>query len=146
MRILMLCLGNICRSPTAEAVMRAKAAELGLAVEVDSAGTGGWHVGEPPDRRAQAAARSRGLDISGLRARQLSRADFRSFDLILAMDGTNLSDAARLAPHDGRARLTTFLDEAGLGGDVPDPYYTGQFDAVLDLIEDASIRILDRMA
>lgn len=142
----MLCLGNICRSPTAEAVMRAKAAELGLAVEVDSAGTGGWHVGEPPDRRAQAAARSRGLDISGLRARQLSRADFRSFDLILAMDGTNLSDAARLAPHDGRARLTTFLDEAGLGGDVPDPYYTGQFDAVLDLIEDASIRILDRMA
>ena len=62
------------------------------------------------------------------------------------MDGTNLSDAARLAPHDGRARLTTFLDEAGLGGDVPDPYYTGQFDAVLDLIEDASIRILDRMA
>ena len=142
----MLCLGNICRSPTAEAVMRAKAAERGLAVEVDSAGTGGWHVGEPPDRRAQAAARSRGLDISGLRARQLSRADFRSFDLILAMDGTNLSDAARLAPHDGRARLTTFLDEAGLGGDVPDPYYTGQFDAVLDLIEDASIRILDRMA
>jgi len=146
MKILMLCLGNICRSPTAEAVMRAKAAERGMAVEVDSAGTGDWHVGEPPDRRAQAAAHARGIDMSGLRARQLTRADFQSFDLILAMDGTNLSDAARLAPRDGGARLTTFLDEAGLGGDVPDPYYTGQFNAVLDLIEDACIRILNRMA
>lgn len=132
MRILFLCLGNICRSPAAEGVFRQQAEAAGLAVEVDSAGTGDWHVGEPPYGPMQAAARARGYDLSRLRARQLAVADFSRFDLILAMDGQNLRDAQSIAPVAARARLEGFLPD---GREVPDPYYTREFDACLDIIE-----------
>jgi protein-tyrosine phosphatase len=132
-RILCVCLGNICRSPTAEAALRA---ELGDRAVVDSAGTGNWHVGQPPYGPMQEAARAAGLDLSGLRARQVVRADFARFDLILAMDGQNLRDLAALDPGGG-ARLLRYLDPLG-GGDVPDPYYTRDFDGALALIRQAA--------
>src|SRR6476661_6220145 len=103
-RVLFVCLGNICRSPLAEAAFRVEAARLGLAVEADSAGTGGWHRGEPPDRRAVAAAGRNGVDISDLRARQVRSDDFERFDHILALDGDNLADLAALQPAGSRAR------------------------------------------
>ncbi|MCC5970375.1 MAG: low molecular weight phosphotyrosine protein phosphatase [Pararhodobacter sp.] len=146
MRVLLLCLGNICRSPTAHGVLRAMARERGMTVEFDSAGTGDWHLGSPPDHRTLAAARKRGYDFSDLRARQLTRADFTHFNLILAMDAANLRDARALAPETSTAHLTRFLEYAGLEGDVPDPYFTGSFDAVLDLIERSSIATLDRLS
>ena len=133
MRILFLCLGNICRSPAAEGVFRAMAARAGLRAEADSAGTGNWHVNEPPYGPMQAAAGARGYDLSALRARQITRGDFGRFDLILAMDGQNLRDAARLRPGGAGAELRLFLQ--GTGGDVPDPYYTRDFDGCLDIIE-----------
>lgn len=146
MRVLCLCLGNICRSPTAEAVLRAHAARAGLAWQIDSAGTGNWHIGQPPDARMQAAARAQGFDLSGQRARQLVASDFDGFDLILAMDASNLADAQRRAPVGSRARLVRFLDEAGIGGDVPDPYYEGNFDGVVALVDRAAAAIIDRLA
>lgn len=136
-RVLAVCLGNICRSPTAEAVLRHKlaAAGLGERVEVASAGTGGWHVGDPPDQRSQHHALRRGYDLSGLRGRRVSERDFERFDLILAMDEDNLSDLERLRPAAGRAELRLFAAVA-----VPDPYSGGPagFERVLDLIEAAS--------
>jgi protein-tyrosine phosphatase len=146
MKVLMLCLGNICRSPMAEGVFRSRAGERGIDVQVDSAGTGGWHVGAPPDPRAIAVARQRGVDLSALRARRLERGDFRRFDLVLAMDADNLAKARAIAPVGGACELVRFLDYAGLNGDVPDPYYTGAFEEVLDLIERGSDAILDRIA
>lgn len=146
MKVLCLCLGNICRSPTAHGVLRAMAERRALAIEIDSAGTGDWHVGNPPDQRTITTARKRGYDISDLRARHLQPEDFTSFDLILAMDAQNLRDAAALAPSDSTARIERFLDFAGLSGDVPDPYFTGTFDRVLDLIERASAGVLDRLS
>jgi protein-tyrosine phosphatase len=137
MKVLMVCLGNICRSPTAEAVLRAKleAAGLGEQVAVDSAGTGDWHVGSPPDPRSQRHAAQRGYDLSSLRGRQVAEADFHRFDLILAMDEDNLTDLQRLAP-DGahRAELRLFAPI-----EVPDPYTGGAagFEQVLDLVETA---------
>ncbi len=137
-RVLAVCLGNICRSPTAEAVLRHKLAAAGLDghVEVDSAGTGGWHVGEPPDPRSQHHAARRGYDLSRLRARRVAEEDFHRFDLILAMDHDNLADLQRLAP-DGvrRAELRLFAEI-----EVPDPYLSGPagFERVLDLVEAAS--------
>lgn len=137
-RVLAVCLGNICRSPTAEAVLRHKLAAAGLDghVEVDSAGTGGWHVGEPPDPRSQHHAARRGYDLSPLRARRVAEEDFHRFDLILAMDHDNLADLQRLAP-DGlrRAELRLFAEI-----EVPDPYLSGPagFERVLDLVEAAS--------
>ena len=123
--VLFLCLGNICRSPLAEGAARAAFARAGIAARLDSAGTGDWHVGRPPDPRAQAEARRRGIDISDLRARQLVPADFYRFDLILAADGQNLRDARGIAPADATARLRLMLDlvpgRAGRG--VADPYY-----------------------
>ena len=136
-RILFVCLGNICRSPTAEGVFHARAKAAGLAVVVDSAGTGAWHVGEAPDRRAQAEARKRGYDISGQRARQAIAQDFVNFDLIYAMDRSNLANLKRLRPANSTATLSLFLDllpDQPLT-DVPDPYYEDGFDMVLDLIE-----------
>jgi protein-tyrosine phosphatase len=137
-RVLMVCLGNICRSPTAEAVLRHKLQVAGLAgrVEVDSAGTGSWHIGSPPDARSQRHAARRGYDLSALRARQVSEDDFHRFDLILAMDHDNLADLQRLAP-DGSARAEVRLFAEV---EVPDPYTGGPdgFERVLDLVESCS--------
>jgi protein-tyrosine phosphatase len=139
MKLLFVCLGNICRSPTAEGVVRTIAARefSGLDVEVDSAGTADYHVGEPPDRRSIAAARRRGYDIAGLRARQVTAADFSSFDYLLAMDRANLDELERLGAR-GRAHVGLFLAfTPGLAEEVPDPYYGGadDFERVLDLCE-----------
>lgn len=144
MKVLCLCLGNICRSPAAEAVLRTKAALRGLDLSVDSAGTGNWHIGAPPDARMQRVARERGYDLSGLRGRQIVRADLKRFDLILAMDARNLADARAIGA--GTARMERFLDLAGIGGDVPDPWFTGDFEGVLTLIERASDAILDDLS
>lgn len=146
-RVLMVCLGNICRSPTAEGVLRAKLEAAGLAevVQVDSAGTSGYHVGEKPDARAIRHAQQRGYALAALRARQVSADDFRRFDMILAMDDDNLRELRRLRPDDASAALCLLLDHATDpqrprgSGRVPDPYYgpAGGFDHVLDLIEHA---------
>ncbi len=138
-RILFVCLGNICRSPTAEGVCRHLALAEGVDAEFDSAGTGAWHVGSPPDDRAADAALRRGYDLSDLRARRVARRDFAEFDLILAMDRTNLEWLEANRPPGGRARLGLFLEEAGgtACGDVPDPYHAGKFAETLDMIESA---------
>jgi protein-tyrosine phosphatase len=121
--VLFVCLGNICRSPLAEAAFRSEAERLGLTIDIDSAGTGDWHVGRPPDPRAIAAARRNGIDITRLRARQVTAKDFRRFDHIVALDGENLADLRRLAPSNGKARLSLLLDhvEGRAGQAVPDP-------------------------
>ena len=128
--VLFVCLGNICRSPLAEAAFRAEAKRIGLEVEVDSAGTGGWHVGEPPDHRAQAEARRHGVDISGYRARKVSRDDFRRFTHILVLDSENLRDLKRLMPPGATAELSLLLDHVpGREGEaVADPWYGGPAD------------------
>lgn len=146
-RILFVCLGNICRSPTAEGVFRRLAEDAGVAVEVDSAGTGGWHIGDPPDRRATHEAAKRGYDLSVLRARQAGPSDFGAFDLILAMDRSNHADLERMRPDGNQTPVRMFLDYADSPRDeVPDPYYEGGFDLVLDLIEDASRGLLRELA
>ncbi|WP_111733584.1 low molecular weight protein-tyrosine-phosphatase [Roseovarius amoyensis] len=135
-RILFVCLGNICRSPAAEGVFRALAPE----VATDSCGTGGWHVGEPPYGPMQAAARARGHDISDLRARQFTPDDFDRFDLIVAMDAANQQEIETRRPTGNTTPvrlLTDFAPETG-ADHVPDPYYTRDFDGVLDLIETAA--------
>ena len=147
-RVLFVCLGNICRSPTAEAVLRHFAAleapELGL--DIDSAGTADYHIGAPPDLRSQSAALRRGIDISGLRARQVAAVDFDRFDLILAMDRENLRDLQALAPRGSHAMVKLFLEyapELSLR-EVPDPYYldAAAFEEVLDLTTAASRGLL----
>jgi protein-tyrosine phosphatase len=153
-RILFVCLGNICRSPTAEAVMRHLVREAGLedAIEIDSAGTGGWHVGSPPDERATDAAQRRSIVLEGA-ARRFSPDDFDAFDLILAMDAQNASDLLALAPSEeaaAKVRLLREFDPASDGSgdlDVPDPYYGGPggFDEVLDLVEAATRGLIDRV-
>ncbi len=137
--ILFLCLGNICRSPLAEGAARAAFAAAGIDARLDSAGTGDWHVGRPPDPRAQAEAWRRGIDISDLRARQLGRDDFYRFDLILAADATNLRDARALAPADATARVRLMLDlvPARRGEGVTDPYY-GEDDGFAATWDDVS--------
>lgn len=141
--VLFVCLGNICRSPAAEGVFRDLAERAGLAVTIDSAGTGAWHRGNPPDRRMMAAAKARGIDLSAQRARQVDTGDFYMFDHILAMDASNLADLHDLAPPDATAEVRMFLDY-GAGGDVPDPYYGGDdgFEHVLDLVTEASNGLL----
>jgi protein-tyrosine phosphatase len=123
--VLFVCLGNICRSPLAEAAFRAEVERLGLDVEIDSAGTGDWHLGYPPDPRAAAVAARNGVDISHLRARQVTAEDFRRFDHIVALDEKNLSDLGRLRPADAKAELSLLLDHVGgrEGQAVADPYY-----------------------
>ncbi len=123
--VLFVCLGNICRSPLAEAALRAEAARAGLTIEVDSAGTGDWHIGEPPDRRARAVARRHGVDIDHYRARQVEAADFHRFDHIVALDGANLAALEALRPAGATARLSLLLDHVpGREGEaVADPYY-----------------------
>ena len=125
--VLFVCLGNICRSPLAEGVMRDEAAREGVSVEIDSAGTGDWHVGHPPDVRAQAVAAKNGIDISGLSARQFDPQDFYAFDHVVAMDSMNLADLEAMRPPDADATLGRLLDYApDLGmADVPDPYQGG---------------------
>ena len=133
--VLFVCLGNICRSPTAEAVFRAR---VGTAdIKIDSAGTGAWHAGESPDPRSRAEGESRGYSFAGQAARKVRIQDFYDFDFILAMDVSNLSDLKDIEPHDGTAKLSLFLPD---GSDVPDPYYGGPdgFSNVVDLIESAS--------
>ena len=150
-RVLFVCLGNICRSPTAEVVLRHIAAREypDLSLHVDSAGTAGYHVGEPPDVRAQEAARRRGYDMSSLRARVVEPADFERFDLILAMDRSNLAVLRRRAPATWHERIRLFLEFApDLGTlEVPDPYYGGPngFEEVLDLVEAASRGLLNHL-
>jgi len=152
MRILLVCLGNICRSPTAEGVLRRLVRDEGLddRVEIDSAGTGDWHVGEPPDSRSTEAARRRGIELDGA-ARQFGADDFDRFDLILAMDAGNRDELLRLAPDDearAKVRLLREFDPASSGAedlDVPDPYFGGEqgFERVLDLVEAAARGLLD---
>ena len=153
MRILFVCMGNICRSPTAEGVMRHVLAEEGLEdrIEVDSAGTGGWHVGDPPDSRSTAAARARGIVLDGA-ARQVRASDFTDFDLLLCADRENLAALRRIAPMgtEGKIRLLREFDPHSAGApdlDVPDPYYGGDegFEHVLDLVEAACRGLLDAL-
>lgn len=141
-RVLFVCLGNICRSPLAEGAFRAEAERLRLDIEIDSAGTGNWHAGDPPDPRAQAAALRNGVDIAHLRARQVTRADFDRFDHVIALDENNLADLLALKPREARAQVTLLLDHAdGRGGEgVADPYYgdDSHFDAAwADVVEGA---------
>lgn len=140
-RVLFVCLGNICRSPSAEGVFRhLLRAHPDLRVEVDSAGTSDWHVGEAPYGAMQRAAQARGYDLSPLRARQFVAADFDRFDLIIAMDDSNLQDIEALRPAAAATRVALFTDfapEAGMDH-IPDPYYTRDFDQTLNLVEQAS--------
>jgi len=144
MKILVVCTGNICRSPTAEGVLRRMVEQEGLGglVQIASAGTHDYHVGEPPDARTTAHARRRGYELSALRASQVSASDFRTQDLILAMDRSHLERLRAILPAEHRARLKLFLEYAPEVGvsEVPDPYYGGAegFEKVLDLIEAAS--------
>jgi protein-tyrosine phosphatase len=151
MDILFVCLGNICRSPTAEGVMRKLVSEAGLqeSIAIDSAGTGGWHVGDPPDERATAAAQTRGIALEG-HARKVRSEDFERFDLILAMDSSNERDLRRLAPDEearAKVRLLREFDPASAGLDdldVPDPYYDNDrgFQIVLDQVQAACEGVL----
>lgn len=150
-RVLFVCMGNICRSPTAEGVLKHLAAERapGVALEVDSAGTHDYHVGEPPDPRAIAAAARRGIDLRGLRARRVEDADFERFDLIVAMDRLNREVLRARSPIEFHERIRLFMEFAGddRDEDVPDPYYGGPlgFEQVLDLAEEASAGLLDEL-
>ncbi len=147
MRILFVCLGNICRSPTAEAVFRQqlRAAGLDTQVVVDSAGTSDWHVGKPPDTRTRLAAQRRGYDLTALRGRQVQVEDFSRFDLILAMDASNLAQLQALQPADAHAQLDLYLRRYQLALDeMPDPYHGGEegFEQVVDLAEQAAACLL----
>ena len=150
MRILFVCMGNICRSPTAEGVMRRLLEDEGLDIEIDSAGTGGWHAGEPPDERATLAARRRGVTLEGA-ARQVRSEDFRRFDLLIALDRSNLRELLARAPDEEAAekvRLLREFDPAAAGDlDVPDPYYGGDrgFETVLDLVEASCRGLIDEL-
>lgn len=142
--ILFVCLGNICRSPTAEGVLRARAPEW----RVDSAGTGGWHVGDPPYPPMQDVALRRGYDLSALRARRFEVRDFERFDLILGMDASNMADIEAMRPVGVQTRanlLTAYLEDESVDA-VPDPYYTRDFDGAIDLVERAIDALCRRLA
>lgn len=150
-RLLVVCLGNICRSPMAEGALRARIAASPLAgrVEVDSAGTGDWHAGEPPDRRAIACARGHGVDIRSLRARQLRSDDVDDFDLILCADPANVRDARAMLPRAREGQIQLWLPWAGVQGvqAVPDPYTGGpaEFERAWELVDDAAFRSVARL-
>ena len=147
-RVLFVCMGNICRSPTAEGVFKRHVRDAGLegVILSDSAGTHKYHVGEPPDRRAREAAQRRGYDLTDLRARRVTTRDFETFDLVLAMDEHNLKLLRRQAPPEHAQKLRLFMEFASEQRlrEVPDPYYGGQqgFESVLDLVEDAAQGLL----
>ncbi|MGY3686430.1 low molecular weight protein-tyrosine-phosphatase [Vibrio coralliilyticus] len=143
--ILVVCMGNICRSPTGEAILRAKAEQMGVDVEVDSAGTIGYHQGNPPDPRSKAAGEQRGYSFKGIRSRKVVDSDFEHFDLILAADRDNLADLKAQCPSQYQEKLRLFLSFGEAGEEeIPDPYYGGDkgFELVLDLIEEASEKLL----
>ena len=151
MRVLFVCMGNICRSPTAEGVFRKVLADRApeLEIEVDSAGTHSYHVGHPPDSRAQGAASARGVDLSALRARRVTEEDFARFDLVLAMDEENVADLQAVCPDDYRSRIRLLMEFAPEASHrfVPDPYYGGAngFERVLDLVETAALGLLEEL-
>ena len=149
MRILFFCMGNICRSPVVEAVARARFAQAGLSVDVASAGTESYHIGEGADPRAIASARSAGIDLMPHRARQLTAEDFAGYDFLLAMDRVNLRAAQRRCPRDEAQKLALFLAHAGVTGvdEVPDPYYGGaaDFRRVIDLAELGAAGLIARL-
>jgi len=150
-KVLFVCMGNICRSPTAEAVFRDYVERAGLsnAIQIDSAGTHDYHIGEAPDTRTQHAARQRGYDLSLLRGRQVEVADFSHFDYVLAMDEGNLAILQRLRPQEATSHLGLFLEFARhhREREVPDPYYGGAdgFERVLDMVEDAAEGLLQHL-
>jgi len=149
--VLFVCLGNICRSPTAEAVFRERVIAAGLEekIRIDSAGTGDWHIGRAPDPRTREAAARRGYQMDSVRARQVSPQDFYEFDVVLAMDNANLADLQAMQPGDVTVTLGRFLDYSSETSvsEVPDPYYGGEdgFDRVLDLIEGGAEGLLDAL-
>lgn len=148
-RVLFVCLGNICRSPSAEGVFRklARAANLASCFEIDSAGTASYHIGEPPDHRAETAAAARGVDISAHRARQAHRKDFDDYDWIIAMDKSNLENLHRMCPKEQQHKLKLMMSFASRYAleEVPDPYYGDEkdFEQMLDLLQDACKGLLD---
>lgn len=147
-RILVVCMGNICRSPTGEAILRAKASQRGIDVEVDSAGTIGYHQGNPPDARSKEAGEKRGYSFKGIRSRKIVSSDFEAFDLILAADRDNKADLISQCPAHFQYKIRLFLSYTNSSYDeIPDPYYDGDsgFELVLDLIEEASEKILDSL-
>lgn len=147
-KVLFVCMGNICRSPTAEGVFRHQVAAAGLSdrIVIDSAGTHDYHIGEPPDRRSQKAALRRSYDLSGLRGRLVGPVDFHEFDYILAMDRDNLANLQRICPAQHRHKLNLFMEFSRkfVQREVPDPYYGGEqgFENVLDMAEDAASGLL----
>jgi protein-tyrosine phosphatase len=148
MKILMVCLGNICRSPLAEGILRQKADMRNIKIEIDSCGTSDYHIGEAPDKRSQANALKNGVDISGLRARQFSRDDFEKFDLILTMDQSNFNNVIALARHESqrqKVQMILNLTNPGSNRAVPDPYFGGPdgFQEVFNLLDNACEKILD---
>ncbi|NOH67564.1 low molecular weight protein-tyrosine-phosphatase [Vibrio rotiferianus] len=147
-KLLVVCMGNICRSPTGEAVLRAKAQELGVVVEVDSAGTIGYHAGNQPDARSMQASKQRGYSFKGMRSRKVTLEDFEEFDMVLAADKANLADLLDLCPREHRHKVSLFLSHSSSDyNEIPDPYYGGDagFELVLDLIEEASEAILKKL-
>ncbi|USH01543.1 low molecular weight phosphotyrosine protein phosphatase [Grimontia kaedaensis] len=147
-KILVVCMGNICRSPTGEAILRAKAKARGLDVEIDSAGTIGYHSGANPDERARKAGEARGYDFTGIYSRQVEDGDFEKFDMVLASDKANLADLLDRCPDHLRDRVSLFLSHGNSSlAEIPDPYYGGSkgFELVLDLIEEASDSVLDEV-
>ena len=150
-KVLFVCMGNICRSPTAEAVFRHYVENAGLDehIQIDSAGTHDYHIGDPPDLRTQRAAQQRGYDMSKLRGRQAAEGDFRQFDYVLAMDRANLAILQRITPQDSATRAQLFLEYARHHAEreVPDPYYGGAdgFERVLDMVEDAAQGLLEEI-
>ena len=147
MKILMVCLGNICRSPLAEGILQNKAREKGLDWQVDSAGTSGWHVGEPPDSRSIAVAQKHGIDISGQRSRKFKASDFEKYDLIYVMDANNYKELKFVVTSgEGMKKVRLILNELqpGYNRGVPDPYYNNGFDKVYDMLNEACEKIVER--
>ncbi|WP_028487843.1 low molecular weight protein-tyrosine-phosphatase [Thiothrix lacustris] len=150
-KVLFVCMGNICRSPTAQGVFEHLVHSQGLSdrILIDSAGTHAYHVGNPPDKRSQGAAKSRGLDLSGQRARKVTLADIEAFDYVLAMDRTNLDDLQDMVAASQRERVRLFMAFAERWNvdEVPDPYYGGEsgFERVLDMVEDAAAGLLEHI-